>query len=76
MSAAPEVTRPSRLISTGAAWPHETRVGVVWWMEGKPHLQCTRMGASETLARLTWCSMRIREVGYSGTPESGQPVKR
>ena len=34
----------------------------------KPHLQCTTMGAAETLASLTWYSMRIREVGYFGTP--------
>ena len=32
------------------------------------HLQCTTMGTSETLASLTWYSMRIRDVGYFGTP--------
>ena len=40
------------------------------------HLQCTKMGMSETLASLTWWSMWIREVGYFGTVKSGQPVKR
>ena len=34
------------------------------------HLQRIAMGTLETLASLTWYSMRIGEVGYLGTPYS------
>ena len=39
-----------------------------WILLIETHLQCTTMGTLETLASLTWYSMRIREVGYFGTP--------
>ena len=41
-----------------------------WILLIETYLQCTTMGTLETLASLTWYSMRIREVGYLGTPYS------